>query len=96
MFPSLILVDIAVSLFYLKKGFISAKIKANIDILKNLNTISKNYNLIQNNRTINDIELIKKFENKIEVPQWVIEKDDNTLLNKIFEKLSMLSRLGLK
>lgn len=96
MLPSLILVDIAVTLFYLKKGFISAKIKANLDILKNFNTISKNHNLIQKNRTINDDELIKKFTNKMEVPQWVIDKENNNFLNKIFEKLSKFSRLAFK
>jgi GT2 family glycosyltransferase len=96
MLPSLILVDIAVTLFYLKKGFISAKIKANLDILKNLNVISKNHNFVQTNRIIDDNELIKKFTNKMQVPQWVIEKDNNTILNKIFEKLSKLSRLGFK
>ncbi len=96
MFPSLILVEIAVTLFYLKKGFVSAKIKANLDILKNLSTISRNYNLIQKNRIVNDNEIIKKFVNKIEVPKWVIEKESNNLLNKIFEKLSIFSRLGFK
>ena len=94
--PSLILVDIAITLFYLKKGFLSAKIKANLNILKNLNTISKNYNFVQKNRIVDDNELIKKFTNKIEVPQWVINKDNNNLLNKIFEKLSRLSRLGFR
>ncbi|KAF6246723.1 glycosyl transferase [Nitrosopumilus sp. b3] len=96
MLPSLILVDIAVTLFYLKKGFVSAKIKANLDILRNLSTISKNHNLIQKNRTVSDDELIKKFTNKMEVPQWVIEKENNNFLNKIFEKLSWFSRLWFK
>ncbi len=92
MLPSLILVDIAVTLFYLKKGFISAKIKANLDILKNSKTILKNHSMIQKSRIINDSELIKEFTNKIEIPQWVVEKNNNVLLNKIFEKLSRLSR----
>jgi len=96
MLPSLVLVDIAITLFYLKKGFLSAKIKANLNILKNLNTISKNHNFVQKNRIVDDNELIKKFTNKIEVPQWVINKDNNNLLNKIFEKLSRLSRLGFR
>jgi len=96
MLPSLILVDIAITLFYLKKGFVLAKIKANLNILKNLNTISKNHNSVQKNRIVDDNELIKKFTNKIEVPQWVIKKDNNNLLNKIFEKLSRLSRLGFR
>jgi GT2 family glycosyltransferase len=92
MLPSLILVDIAITLFYLKKGFISAKIKANLDILKNSKTILKNHSMIQKSRIINDSELIKEFTNKIEIPQWVVEKNNNILLNKIFEKLSRLSR----
>ena len=82
MLPSLILVDFAVTLFYLKKGFISAKIKANLDILKN--------------RIVNDDNLIKEFSNEIEIPQWVIGKDDNNFLNKVFEKLSNFSRIVFK
>ena len=42
MIPSLILVDFAITLFYLKNGFFMAKIKANFDIIKNFNIISKN------------------------------------------------------
>jgi GT2 family glycosyltransferase len=92
MIPSLILVDIAITLFYLKKGFILSKIKANIDILKNSKTILKNHSMIQKSRIINDSELIKEFTNNIEIPQWVVEEKNNVLLNKIFEKLSILSR----
>ena len=94
MIPSLILVDIAITLFYLKKGFISEKIKANLDILKNYNQISKNHKLIQKNRIIEDNEIIEKFTNKIEVPKWVIEKENNKFLNKIFENLGKISRLS--
>jgi len=90
--PSLILVDVAITLFYLKKGFISAKIKANLDILKNSKTILKNHSMIQKSRILNDSELIKEFTNKIEIPQWVVEEKNNVLLNKIFEKVSVLSR----
>ena len=96
MLPSLILVDIAVTLFYLKKGFILAKIRANLDILKNLKIVSENHKLIQKNRTVNDNELIKKFVNKIEIPQWVTEKENNDFVNKMFEKLSKFCRLLFK
>ena len=96
MLPSLILVDIAVTLFYLKKGFILAKIRANLDILKNLKIVSKNHKLIQKNRTVEDNELIKKFVNKIEIPQWVTEKENNDFVNKMFEKLSKFCRLLFK
>ena len=96
MIPSLILVDIAITLFYLKNGFVLAKIKANIDIIKNLNIISKNQKEIQKNKIISDNALIAKFTNNIEVPQWVIQKESNDFVNRMFEKLSKITRLGFK
>ena len=96
MLPSLLLVEIAVTLFYFKKGFLSAKIKANLDIFRNRKLISHNHDLIQKNRVIDDGEIIKKFTNKIEVPQWVIEEHNNDFLNTIFQKLSIISRKRLK
>ena len=51
MLPSLILVDFAVSLFYLKKGMFGTKIKTSLNILKNLTKISKKYEEIQSTRT---------------------------------------------
>ena len=92
--PSLILIDIAVTIFYLKKGFLMAKIKANLNILKNYRTISKNQKLIQKSRIIDDRELIRDFTNKIDIPKWVIQKENNNSLNKIFEKLSKFSRFS--
>ena len=96
MIPSLILVDIAITLFYLKNGFVLAKIKANIDIIKNFKVISKNQKEIQKNKIINDDQLITKFTNNIEVPQWVIQKESNNFVNQIFEKLSKITRLGFR
>jgi len=92
--PSLILVDIAVTIFYLKKGFLTAKIKANLNILKNSSIISKNQKSIQKSRIIDDDELIREFTNKIDIPKWVVQKENNNSLNKIFEKLSKFSRLS--
>ena len=94
MIPSLILVDFAITLFYLKNGFFMAKVKANFDIVKNFNTISKNQREIQKNKIIDDNMLIRKFTNNIEVPQWVIQKESNNFVNNIFEKLSKITRLG--
>ena len=94
MIPSLILVDFAITLFYLKNGFFMAKIKANFDIIKNFNIISKNQREIQKNKIIDDNMLIRKFTNNIEVPQWVIQKESNNFVNNIFEKLSKITRLG--
>ena len=94
MIPSLILVDFAITLFYLKNGFFMAKVKANFDIVKNFNIISKNQKEIQKNKIIDDNMLIRKFTNNIEVPQWVIQKESNNFVNNIFEKLSKITRLG--
>lgn len=94
MIPSLILVDFAITLFYLKNGFFMAKVKANFDIIKNFNIISKNQREIQKNKIIDDNTLIRKFTNNIEVPQWVIQKESNNFVNNIFEKLSKITRLG--
>ena len=71
-----------------------AKIKANLNILKNYRTISKNQKLIQKSRIIDDRELIRDFTNKIDIPKWVIQKENNNSLNKIFEKLSKFSRFS--
>lgn len=90
--PALILVEIAVSLFYWKKGFLLAKIRANLDILKNLKKINKNYKIIQKTRIKSDEELIINFTNKIEIPRWVLNKNSNNKLDKIFEKLSKISK----
>ena len=67
--PSLVLVDVAVSLFYLKNGLFSEKIKASFNILKNTKTIQARYNLIQKNRTINDKEIISHFRNEVILPK---------------------------
>ena len=67
--PSLVLVDVAVSLFYLKNGLFSEKIKASFNILKNSKTIQARYNLIQKNRTINDKEIISHFRNEVILPK---------------------------
>ena len=58
MLPSLILVDFAVSLFYLKKGMFGTKIRTSLNILKNLTKISKKYQEIQSTRILSDKEII--------------------------------------
>jgi GT2 family glycosyltransferase len=92
MLPSLILVEFAVTGFYINKKMLWAKIKANFDIIKNLRKINACYNNIQRNRTVSDKELIKKFSDEIEIPPWVVEKHSNSLFNKVLANLSKMSR----
>ena len=92
MLPSLILVEFAVTGFYINKKMLWAKIKANFDIIKNLRKINACYNNIQRNRTVSDKELIKKFSDEIAIPPWVVEKHSNSLFNKVLANLSKMSR----
>ena len=92
MLPSLILVDLAVTGFYLKKRLLLVKIKANLNSIKNLKNISKKYREIQNYRKISDKEIIENFVDTIEVPSWVMDKDQNKFFNTFLKKLSSFSR----
>jgi len=88
MLPSIILSDIMVWMFYLLKGFIGSKIKAEIDIIKNKQYISKKYHELENKKLVPDIELIRTFPNTIFVPKNVSGSVINKLLNKVLAYLS--------
>ena len=92
MIPSLILVDIAVSLFYLKKGMFITKIKTSLNILKNIRKISKKYKKIQSSRIFSDKEILNIFQNQIQVPQWVASEENSESFNNLLNKLSKISR----
>ena len=92
MLPSLILVDFAVSLFYLKKGMFGTKIKTSLNILKNLTKISKKYEEIQSTRVLSDKEILDTFQDKIQVPKWVVSEESNEFFNNFLNKLSKITR----
>ena len=92
MLPSLILVDFAVSLFYIKKGMFVTKIKTSLNILKNLTKISEKYNEIQSNRIMSDKEILNIFQDKIQVPKWVASEESSESFNNFLSKLSKLAR----
>ena len=60
--------------------------------IKNLKNISKKYREIQNYRKISDKEIIENFVDTIEVPSWVMDKDQNKFFNTFLKKLSIFSR----
>lgn len=91
-FLALTLVDIAVFFFYLRKGIVSAKIKAHLDIIKNWNKIQKRYNEIQKTRIYSDIETMKIFSDELLVPRWVVDSRNNRLFNGFIKILSGMSR----
>ena len=92
LFPALLVVDFAVFVFYLKKGMLREKIKADLDIIKNLKKINEQYLKIQNNRILSDQQIIKFFKDEIEVPEWVSSKKSNQNFNSLLKKLGKISR----
>lgn len=92
LFPSLIIIDIGVLFFYMKKGMTTQKIKASLDIMKNFMTIYKKHNELQKHREISDKEIIENFEDDIQVPEWILNNASNTFFNQILKKLSKIVR----
>ena len=90
--PSLILVDLAVSVFYLKNRLFCEKIKASIDILKNFGTIRKKYHTIQKNRIVSDKEIISHFKNELVLPKGTSIKN-KIPFNSVLRVLARLSRM---
>jgi len=85
---SLFLVDLCVWLFYLSKGFLGAKIKAELDIFRNRKAIKIRHKQLEKIKIISDKELIKKFPDEIFVPKNVSEPIFNQLFNNILSTLS--------
>jgi hypothetical protein len=82
------LVDLFVWMFYLSKGFLVVKIKAELDVKRNRELIEKKYLELENKKIISDMELIKKFPDEIFVPTNVSQQSMNVKFNSILTKLS--------
>ena len=93
---SLILVDLFVWTFYFSKGFLGAKIKAELDIRKNKKIIDTKYHELEKKKTIPDKELIKNFPNEIFVPTNVSQESMNQTFNSILTKLSKTVKEKIK
>jgi|TARA_Y100000310_G_scaffold105045_1_gene103382 GT2 family glycosyltransferase len=95
MLPSLILVDFFVWMFYLSKGFIGSKIKAEFDILRKKKFIEAKYNELERKKTIPDKELIKLFPDEVFVPVEVSDSSMNKLFNLILSRLSKRAKKSI-
>jgi len=80
--------EILVWLFYLSKGYILAKIQAESDLRKNQEFIKKKQIEIENKKIISDLELIKEFPDRIEIPKDVSEGFHSKVFLNIIEYLS--------
>jgi len=85
---SLMLVDLFVWVFYISKGFLGAKIKAELEIRKNKEIIEKKFNELEKRKTVSDEKLIKNFPDEIFVPRNVSQESMNHTFNSILTKLS--------
>ena len=92
MLPALILVEIAVLVFYFKKGMIKEKIKAYLDIIKNNSKIRKRYAEIQKERKVCDKEIVKTFQDSISIPEQVYDANKNQKIFDFIETLSKVTR----
>lgn len=84
----LIIVEFMVWLFYFKKGFLAAKIKAEIEMFKNRKHIKKKYEELEARKIVSDIELIKTMPDEIFVPKNVSGEQGSKTFNAILSRLS--------
>ncbi len=91
----LFLVNIFLYIFFISKGMLHQKIKADFNILSNHNYIKNRQTKNSLKRTINDIEIIKTFNDEIFFPPEVSTSVFNKIFNKILKKLSISARKKL-
>ena len=85
----LFLSEIIVWFTYIAKGFLLAKIKADLDILQNKNKIKKKYMELENKKLIEDTKLIETFPNSVFVSKYISRDWSSTIFNKLISKLSV-------
>ena len=88
MYSSLCLVDLFVWFFYISKGFLGAKIKAELDIRRNRKFIETKYQELEKKKTVPDEKIIQEFPDEIFVPTNVSDNFMNGSFNSILSKLS--------
>ena len=94
-FPKLLVVDFFVWIFYLTKGFLRSKIRAELDIIKNRKVIQTKYEELESKKIISDKELIIKFSDSLHIPSNVAGKNTNSIFNSVIERLSKSAKKSL-
>lgn len=93
--PSLMLVELMVWLFYITKGFLVAKIKAELEIFRNRKFISQKYLELESKKIVSDEELIKYFPDEIFVPKNVSNGLGSKMFNSILSYLSKKTKRSI-
>ena len=94
-FPTLLAVDFFVWMFYLTKGFLWSKIRAELDIIKNRKVIKIKYEELESKKIVSDKELITKFSDSLHVPSNVTGKNTNSIFNSVIRRLSKSAKKSL-
>jgi hypothetical protein len=94
-FPTLLVVDFFVWIFYLTKGFLGSKIRAELDIIKNRKIIKIKYEELESKKIVSDKELVTKFSDLIHVPSNVTGKNTNSIFNSVIRRLSKSAKKSL-
>ena len=92
MLPALLIIDIAVFLFYITRGIGKMKILADWEILKNSKTINRKYAQNQKIKQVPDSELIKQFKNELLVPTWIINQKKNIFFNSFLISITKITK----
>ena len=90
--PSLIIIEIMITLFFLSKGMIKEKITASKDIIQDYNHIKKKHREIEEMKIVSDKEIIKTLSNKIEIPSQVTNSFSSRCFNKVILFLGNLAK----
>ena len=92
---TLMLVDLLVWLFYLSKGFLGAKIRAELDLRKNRKKISERYEHLERLKKISDRDLVMDLPDAIHVPSNVTGKNTSSIFNKLIRRLSQRAKKAI-
>ena len=94
-FPTLMLVDLLVWLFYLSKGFLGSKIRAELDIKKNRKKILERYEELEHKKKIPDRDLVVDFPDLIQIPSSVTGKNTSSFFNTLIKHLSQRAKKNI-
>ena len=89
------LVNFLVWLYYLSKGFFIAKLRADLDILKNKKIIEENFVKLEQKKIIQDKEILSKLSDEIYVPEIVGGSRLNQWFNSIIRRLSKSAKKNI-
>ena len=79
-------------LFYISKGFLGAKIRDNLDIIRNKKHILQKQQELKNKKIVPDSELIKSFPDEIFVPKNVSGGLESCIFNSFLATLSQKAK----